>query len=84
MAEKVDLAIIVNGRPTVVQANVNAPLRSVIGRALQQTDNEGQPPENWEFKNAAGEALPGDRKIEDFGFPPNVTLYLDLIRGVGG
>lgn len=84
MAERVDLAIIVNGRPTVVQANENAPLHSAIGKALEQTGNEGQPAENWEFKNAGGEILPLDRKIKDFGFSPNVTLYLDLKRGVGG
>lgn len=84
MAEKLDLAIIVNGRPTVVQANDNAPLHSIIGRALEQTDNQGQPAENWEFKDAQGNPLPPDRKIGEFKFPANVTLYLDLKRGVGG
>lgn len=81
---KINLAIIVNGRPTVVEANENAPLHSVIGKALEQSGNQGQPPENWEFKDAQGAVLPGDKKIEDFHFPPNVTLYLDLKRGVGG
>ena len=83
MAE-LELAIIVNGRPTVVRANENAPLHSVLGKALEQTGNEGQPAENWEFKDVAGSVLPGDRKIRDFGFPATVTLYLDLKRGVGG
>jgi hypothetical protein len=81
---KINLAIIVNGRPTVVEANSNAPLHSLIGRALEQTGNQGQPVENWEYKDAQGNLLPGDKKIEEFRFPDNATLYLDLKRGVGG
>ena len=51
---KIDLAIVVNGQPTVVSANKNAPLRTVIPRALEQTGNAGQPPDNWELRDAAG------------------------------
>jgi len=81
---EVDLAIVVNGQPTVVHANTNAPLRTVIARALEQTGNAGQPPENWELRDAAGAPLPLDQKIGDFNFAADVRLFLNLKAGVGG
>ena len=82
--KKLQLAVIVNGQPTVIEANPQAQLHSIIGRALEQTGNSGQPPENWEFRDAGGSLLDGDRKIEEFHFPPDVKLFLNLKAGVGG
>lgn len=82
---RVELLVVVNGQPTTVTANRNAPLHSIIGQALAQTGNAaGQPPENWEFRDDAGAVLPGDQKIEDFGFPEGARLFLNLKAGVGG
>ncbi len=83
-ANQLELAVVVNGQPTLVQANLNAPLHTVIPRALEQTGNAGQPPENWELRDAAGALLDLDRKIGDFNFPPDVLLFLNLKAGVGG
>jgi hypothetical protein len=81
---RVELAVIVNGQPTLVEANRNAPLQTVIPRALHQTGNAGQPPENWELRDAAGVLLDLEHKIEDFDFPPDIRLFLNLKAGVGG
>ena len=81
---EIDLTIVVNGQPTVVQANKNAPLHTVIPRALEQTGNAGQPVENWELRDSAGALLNLDQKIGDFNFPANVRLFLNLKAGVGG
>jgi hypothetical protein len=81
---KVQLAVIVNGQPTVVEANLNAPLETVIPRALEQTGNTGQPPENWELRDAQGTLLDTSKKIASFDFPPGVQLFLNLKAGVGG
>jgi uncharacterized protein DUF2604 len=81
---EIDLAIVVNGQPTIVRANQHAPLRTVIPRALEQTGNAGQPPDNWELRDSAGAPLPLDQKIEDFNFPAGVRLFLNLKAGVGG
>jgi hypothetical protein len=81
---EVDLTIVVNGQPTVVHANRNAPLRTVIARAVEQTGNAGQPPDNWELRDAGGAPLPLDQKIGDFKFPADVRLFLNLKAGVGG
>ncbi len=81
---EIDLTIIVNGEPTVVEANLNAPLKTVIERALQQTNSPGQPPDAWELRDAAGNELELDRKIGEFGFGPGTQLFLNLKAGVGG
>ena len=78
------LTIVVNGQPTEVEANENAPIRTVIPKALEQTANTGRPPEDWQLTDAEGNPLDLGRKIEDFGFAPGVTLLLSLKAGVGG
>jgi hypothetical protein len=83
-SNELDLTIVVNGQPTVVRANENAPLQTVIPRALEQTGNAGQPPDNWELRDAAGAVLPLDKKIGEFRFPSDVRLFLNLKAGVGG
>ena len=81
---KIQLAVIVNGQATVVEANLNAPLGTIIPRALEQTGNTGQPPENWELRDAQGTLLDTSQKIGSFHFPPDVQLFLNLKAGVGG
>jgi hypothetical protein len=83
-AEKVTFTIVVNGTPTEVEQNVNSPLKAVIARALEATDNVGQPPENWELRDDQGVLLERDRKIGSYGFTGAVTLFLSLKAGVGG
>lgn len=78
------LEIIVNGQPTELEANLNAPLHTVIALALSQTGNAGQPPENWELRDMAGVLLGLEKKIEEFQFPPNARLFLNLKAGIGG
>ena len=78
------LTIVVNGTPAEIEANPEAPLESVIPKALKQTGNEGQPPQNWELKDAKGTALDVSKKIEDYHFPCGVKLFLSLKAGVGG
>ena len=44
----------------------------------------GSPSENWELRDAEGNLLDLDKKIEDYGFPEKVRLFLNLKAGVGG
>jgi len=81
---KVTLTVVVNGSPTEVTANVNAPIHTIIPEALRETENTGQPPENWELRDEPGDLLDPQRKIEDFGFAPGTKLFLSLKAGVGG
>lgn len=84
MADKTTLSIVVSGDLTEIERNDNAPLRSVIGKALAQTGHSGQANENWILKDKDGNPLDLDRKIGEFGFPAGVVLYLSLGAGVTG
>lgn len=81
---KIQLAIVVNGQLTLVEANPEAALESVIPKALDQTGNHGQPAENWELRDADGGVLDVHKSIESYNFPPDVKLFLNLKAGVGG
>ena len=83
-SKKISITVVVNGQPTVVDAIGDAPLGTIIPHALRQTENSGQPPENWELRDAEGNLLDLDKKIEDYGFPEKVRLFLNLKAGVGG
>ena len=82
--QEIVIRVVVNGQPTEVRAHVEAPLGSIIPKALEQTGNTGQPPDNWELRDAKGELLDVNKKIEEFHFPPDVTLFLNLKAGIGG
>ena len=68
----------------MVDANGDVPVGTIIPDALRQTENSGQPPENWELRDADGNLLDLDKKIEDYGFSDKVRLFLNLKAGVGG
>ena len=82
--KKISITVIVNGQPTVVDAIEDAPLRTIIPDALRQTANSGQPPENWELRDADGNLLDLNKQIGDYGFPPKVRLFLNQKAGIGG
>ena len=82
--KKISITVVVNGHPTVVDAVENDPLGAIIPDALRQTANSGQPPENWELRDAEGNLLDLDKKVGDYGFSENVRLFLNLRAGVGG
>ena len=85
MAEKeIEITVIVNGQPTQVVAHERDPLETIIPTALSQTGNTGQPPENWELRDASGEVLNVEKEIHTFHFPQGVRLFLNLKAGVGG
>ena len=82
--KKTTITVIVNGQPTVVDAVEDAALGSIIPDALRQTENSGQPPENWELRDSDGHLLDLEKEIGEYGFPPKARLFLNLKAGVGG
>jgi hypothetical protein len=82
---QIDINVIVNGQPTTVnKANLKAPLHTVVQQALKDSGNSGQPIENWELRDAAGQVLDLNRKLEDYGITAGANLFLNLKAGVGG
>ena len=82
--KKIDIAVVVNGEPTVVNAVEDDPLRTIIPDALRQTKNTGQPPENWELRDTDGNLLDLDKRVGDYPFTEKTRLFLNLKAGVGG
>lgn len=81
---KIVLTIVVNGEPVAVEANVNAPLNTVIAKALNDSGNVGQPQENWELKDEGGAVLDSGLKVEDSGLSAGQKLFLSLKAGAAG
>ena len=81
-AQKENIVIVVAGKPITLEANVNAPVQSLIGKALQDSGNGGQPPENWELRDAQGNPVDLHKKVGDF--PAGTKLFLNQKVGVGG
>ena len=82
--KKTEITVIVNGQPTGVFAIEDEPVGNIIPDALRQTGNSGQPPENWELRDADGNLLDLGKKFGDYAFPEKVHLFLNLKAGVGG
>ena len=82
--QKLSIIVVVNGQPVTVEGNVNAPLIPLIQHALNESGNSGQPAENWELRDAAGNVLDPARKLGDTGVVGGATLFLNLKAGVGG
>ena len=81
---QIDVTVVVNGSPQAEKANIHEPVHVLIKQALQDTGNSGQPIENWEMRDAAGQILDPTRKIEDYGIAQGATLFLNLKAGIGG
>jgi hypothetical protein len=82
--DKVKITVVVNGAPTMVESTERELFGDVRKQALDQTGNLAQPPENWELKNEAGETLDPAKKVGDYHFGHEVTLFLSLAAGVAG
>ena len=78
------ITVIVNGAPVDVPTNDNAALEALIAKALSLSHNNGQPPPNWDLKDAAGNILDPHRKLRDVNLPVGAKLFLSLKAGVGG
>jgi hypothetical protein len=83
-AHAIEIVVVVNGHPALVRAHEDTHLRKIVEEALRETGNVGQPPENWELRNAAGMELDQSKTVRHYGLESGVKLFLNLHAGVGG
>jgi hypothetical protein len=81
---KVKITLVVNGQGTLVEAGESELLGDVRQKALEQTHNLAQPAQSWEIKTEAGELLDPNKKVGEYDFGCEVTLFLSLAAGVAG
>jgi hypothetical protein len=81
---KVEITMVVNGVPVEIKAKETETVAEVRHKALDETKNLGQPPENWEIKDEAGALLDPNKTVGDYHFGEKVTLFLSLKAGAAG
>lgn len=84
MTAKVILKIIVNGQAASFEVEERTPVHALISRALAETSNTGQPPENWQLRDSTGNLLDPSGRVMDYNLVDGVTLFLSPKAGVGG
>ena len=80
----VDLVIVVSGAPEAVRINRNETLEHAVREALRESGNHGQPPEDWELRNEAGQLLALSMRSDEAGLVDGQTLFLSPKAGAGG
>ncbi|RXH35331.1 hypothetical protein XH84_05705 [Bradyrhizobium nanningense] len=78
------ITMVVNGQPVVIEAEEKEKLTEIRQKALQETQNLAQPAENWEIKDEAGAVLDPEKRVGEYHFGKEVTLFLSLKAGVAG
>ena len=80
----IDLKFIVNGQAVPVKADLGWEFREAAVKALEESGNSGQPIQNWELRDGAGNVVDIGTKIARSDIKEGATLYLSLKAGVGG
>lgn len=79
------VVVVVNGSATTVVVHGNPTLLEIVTAALQQTQNSGQPVENWELRGPDDAPIVDLKtKFKKLDLKAGDVLYLNLRAGVGG
>ena len=81
---KINLVVLVSGVEVKIKAQHDELLRKVAERALKKSENVGQPLENWDLRNEAGEILDLDRTVGSYHLKDGALLSLTLKAGIAG
>lgn len=77
--------VVVNGAAITVALKGNPSLQEVVENALHQTQNTGQPVENWELRGPDDTPiLDLSTKIKKLDLDETDRLFLNLRAGIGG
>jgi hypothetical protein len=79
-----DVMVIVNGTPEVVKIKTDHLLRLLLQKALEKSENTGQPLQNWELRNEGGGELNLDVTVEAAGIEEGDVLSANLKTGAAG
>lgn len=80
----VELTVIVNGTPEGIKIKPDQPLRLLLEKALEKTENTGQPVENWELRDEAGAELDLDKTVAAAGLRDGDVVSANLKTGAAG
>ena len=76
--------IVVSGQAVTVKVNEHQTLDHLVREALQESGNQGQSPDAWDLRTAAGAILPLNQTVEQAVITAGVLLYLNPKTSSGG
>lgn len=79
---EVDVTFVINGEDVTVKANPNQPIEAVRNKALQESENTGRPPNEWEIR-LGGVLIPPHTKVGSLSLV-GAKLMMNLAVGSGG
>lgn len=79
-----DIKVVVNGQAVEVKANENAPLQTIVNKALEAGGTAGQNPDSWQLTDEDGKVLDPAMKVGLAGIGAGMTLFLSLKAGAAG
>jgi hypothetical protein len=80
----IDLVIVVSGQPLPLSVNTSERIEVVVRKALNDSGNHGQPPDDWELRREDGTLVEQQLTIRDAGLRDGMTLFLNPRAGAGG
>lgn len=76
--------VVVSGAGRQVTVNGQETFEHVVGEALRESGNQGQPPSEWELRTVDGVLIEQTMRVRERGLPSGTTLFLTPRAGVGG
>lgn len=80
----IQLVVVVSGQPFPESVNPNERLEILVRKALNDSDNQGQPPGDWELRLEDGTLLNQEQRAGDAGLRDGMTVFLNPRAGAGG
>jgi hypothetical protein len=84
-SKKINLTVVVTGKPVEIEIAIDNPLGTVVTEALEQSHSTGRPATDWELKDRSNNPFSDlNKTVEEYGIQDKAVLYLDLRAGGGG
>lgn len=83
-AGAIRLKFVVNGVPTTVSGKPTDQLKALLERALKDSENTGQPVDNWQVTDEPGHVLDVTKTLADLGLKDQALLLVSLKAGAAG
>lgn len=79
-----EITVVVNGKPEAIKVDLDEPIADAVNTALEDSGNSGQPAEQWELRDEAGQVLDLGKTFGELDITEGAKLFLSLKAGVGG
>jgi Protein of Unknown function (DUF2604) len=82
--KKISLTVVVSGQPVPIEINHNRPVEHLVEKALKESGNHGQAPDQWELRTESGDLIDQSLQVDQAGIHDGITLFLNPKTGAGG